>query len=291
MMTYWHESTHIERWFRGMLSPLHLLMVIILVTTGVSEWQMSWCEHLVGAYLASSNDKRPEIGTVWETEDRTTTAQSYLKTITDSRKEATRYAREASSFIQLASGILPGQWTHISKTHFKQLYLALPEPTAAELIPTLELVWLFNGTGMDKIFCEGKAHGLDIYFLTPENRVVRQMSLSRATVADLDQDSTVFKGTLEDIHDFAGTIYPANQFFKASLTLPPETLSELIIRPERLLPDRGKISRVGISPGQTSAYMQMGFEVHGSRGNMVIFTKGRNWAVKQLLQRLTGREQ
>jgi hypothetical protein len=290
-MTHWHESTQIKTWFREMLSPLHLLMVIILVITTVSEWQMDWCEHLVGAYLASSNDKRPETGTVWETGDRTATAQSYLKTITDSRKEATRYAREASSFIQLASGILPGQWTHISKTHFKQLYLALPEPTAAELIPPLELVWLFNGTDMDKIFCEGKSHGLDIYFLTPGNRVIRQVSLSRTTVADLDQDNSIFKGTLEDIDDFAGTIYPADHFFKTTLKLPAGTLSELIIRPERLLPDRGKISRVGIWPGQTSGYVQMGFEVQGPRGNMVIFTKGRNWAVQQLIQRLTEKVQ
>jgi len=267
-------------------SPLHLLMGIILVITAASEWQMRWGEHLVGAYLAAGNDKRPEIGTVWETEDRTALAQTYLKTIADSQEETTQYAREASSFIQLASGILPGQWTHISRTHFKQLYLALPEPAADQLIPPLELVWLFNGKDIDKIFCEGKSHGLNIYFLTPENRVIKKIFLSRETLATLDQDTTVFKGSLEDIQGFAGTIYPANQFFNTTLTLPPETRSELIIRPQRLLPDRGKISRVGIWPDHASPYVKMGFEVHGRKGTMVIFTKGRHWAVEQLLQRL-----
>ena len=252
---------------------------------------MNWGENLVGAYLASSNNKRPETGTVWETEDRTTLAQSYLKTITDSRKEATKYAGEASSFIQLASGILPGQWTHISKNHFKQLYLALPEPTATKLLPTLELVWLFNVIDVDKIFCEGKSHGLDIYFLTPENRVIKQISLGRAMLADLDQNSSVFKGTLEDIYDFAGTIYPANQFFKSTLILPAGTLSELIIRPELLLSDRGKISRVGIWSDQESGYVKMGFEIRDPRGNVVILAKGRNWAVQQLIQRLPGNTQ
>ncbi len=290
-------------------------MVIMLVITMVSEWQTDWCEHLVGGYLASMNEKRPETGTVWETGDRTDTAKSYLKTITDSRKEANRYAREASSFIQLASGILPGQWTHITKTHFEQLYLALPEPTAASLIPPLELVWLFNGTTVDKIFCEGKPHGLDIYFLAPENRVIKQISLSRATVAALDQDNTVFNGPLEAIPDFNGPVYPAARFFKVALTLATDTLSEVILRPERLLPDRGIFSRVGIwpdvpsglyespanqeglsslvvgRPGSKSrfargSYIKLGFEVQGPRGTLVIFANGRQWAVQKLVRQL-----
>ncbi|SMC93669.1 hypothetical protein SAMN02746065_1169 [Desulfocicer vacuolatum DSM 3385] len=252
---------------------------------------MSWCEHLVGAYLASSNEKRPEIGTVWEADGRTTTARSYLKTITDSHKEASRYAREASSFIQLASGILPGQWTHLGKTHFRQLYLALPEPTATELIPTLELVWLFNATDMNKIFCEGKPNGLDIYFLNPENRILKKIFLSRTKMTHLDQENHIFKGSLEDIDDFAGTIYTANHFFKTALALPAETLSELIIRPEILLPHRGKISQVGIWPNQKSGYVQMGFEIQTSQNNMVIFTKGRKQAVRQLTRQLTGKNQ
>ena len=288
-MTRWHESTQIKTWFRGALFPLHLLMILILATAMVSEWQTDWCEHLVGGYLTSMNKKRPEIGTVWETDDRTDTARSYLKTITESRKEANRYAREASSFIELASGILPGQWTHITKTHFEQLYLALPEPTAASLIPPLELVWLFNGSTVDKIFCEGKPHGLDIYFLAPKNRVIKQITLSRATVAALDHDNTVFNGSLGAIPDFHGPVYPAGRFFKTALTLATDTLSELILRPERLLPDRGTFSKVGIWPADSSGYIKLGFEVQGPRGPLVIFARGRQWAVQQLTGELQGR--
>ena len=285
-MTHWNEPTQIKTWFRGMLSPIHGIMFIFLVITLVSEFQTNWCEYLVGEYLASTNSKRPEIGTVWETGDRTDTARSYLKTITDSRKDATRYAREASSFIQLASGILPGQWTHITKAHFKQLYLALPEPAAVALIPPLELVWLFNGDTVDKIFCEGKAHGLDIYFLAPENRVVRQITLTRVTLSELDQDNTIFSGSLRDISDFQGTIIPSDKFFKTALTLAADTLSELIIRPETLMPDRGVFSRVGIWPADPTGYVKLGFEVQEPGENLVIFAKGRQWAVQKLIARL-----
>ena len=285
-MSHWNEPTQTRIWFRGIISPIHGIIFIFLVIAMVAEFETNWCEHLVGAYLASTNNKRPEIGTVWETGDRTDTARSYLKTITDNRKEASRYAREASSFIQLASGILPGQWTHITKNHFKRLYFALPVPAAMDLISPLELAWIFNGNKVDKIFCESKTHGLDIYFLAPENRVIKQITLTREVLAELDQDNTIFTGSLNDIPDFHGTIIPSDRFFNTALTLAGDTLSELIIRPENLLADRGVFSRVGIWPSDPSGYVKLGFEVHGTRGYLVIFIRGRQWAVQELTRRL-----
>lgn len=290
-MTNWHEPTQLNPWIKGLFSTLHGLIVVVVMIVLVSEWRLKWCETLVGSYLAAINDSRPESGTIWETGDRNDSARSYLTTLIQGRKEATRYARETTSFMELASGILPGQWTHISKRHFKRLYLALPEPAAVDLLPPLELAWLFGGTRVDRIFCEGKESGLEIYFLTGENSVVRQISLTREKLSKLDEADPLFQGSLADIPDFDGNIYPAKLFFQTISSLPRETISQLVIHPERLIREKGRLRRVGIWKQETSGYLQVGFEFTTDSGPLVIFTRGQKWAVEQLNRRLMRRLQ
>ena len=286
-MTNWHEPTRFNEWLHGVISPLHGMILMVILAVMVSEWQLNWCETLVGGYLAEINASRPETGTIWKTGSRSDAARSVLKNLIQERKAANRYARETTSFMELASGILPGQWTDISKQHFKRLYLALPESTAFELLPPLELVWLFSGTRVSRIFCEGKASGLELYFLTPENNVVKKLFFSRKTLSQLDETEIQFKGALTDIPTFKGTRYAAGQFFQALLAMPRETCSRLIFHPERLIREKDRLIRVGIWQQDTTGYQQMGFEFQTPEGPLVIFVKGQQWAVQQLSQRLS----
>lgn len=280
-MTHWHDPTDVKAWTKGIFSPLNALIIVVIMVTMVSEWRLNWCEGLVGHYLAAVNASRPETGTVWDTGAKNSTAKSYLKTIISNQKEASRYASETASFMELASGILPGQWTHITKNHFKSLYLALPESAAFDLLPSLELVWLFGSSDVDKIFCEGKAREIDIFFLGKANRVIKQISVSRAKLSEIDQANAFFKGRLEAVPDFTGTVYSATQFFKTALALPREAMSQLVLRPGKLMYERGRMVRVGIWPETPSPYIQLGFEIQGKKGPLVMFTKGQKWAVRQ----------
>lgn len=290
-MIKWYEPINTSEWLRRIFSVLSLVIFISAAAVVVSELRFDWCERMIGAYLASINSARPETGAVWETGRQTSRAKTYLKNITDGRRNAARYAQEATSFTELASKILPGQWARIDKDHFKRLYLNLPDATAEELIMQAELIWIFGGTGLHRIFCEGKPAGLDIFFLNPSNRVIKQITLSNAYLKRLETDETPYRGSLEQISEFEGHIYPSSIFFNALFKLPREIIPDLITNPEKLLKQEGEIVRAGIWNEVNSGYIRLGFEFKSDTGTKVVFIKGREWAVWRLSMKLTGGKQ
>ena len=287
-MTRWYEPTDTSQWLKRIFSVLNLTIFILAATFVISELRFDWCESMIGAYLASINNSRPETGAVWEAGRQTSRAHTYLKNITDGRQNAARHAQEASSFVELASKILPGQWAGIDKNHFKRLYLDLPDSMAQELIMPAELIWIFSGTGLQRIFCEGKSGGLDIFFLNPNNRVIKQITLKKADLERLEKDEAASPGHLEEIPGFEGRIYPASVFFNALLQLPKEIIPDLITNTDMLLNQEGEIVRAGIWNEVDAGYIKLGFEFKNDTKTSVLFIKGREWAVWRLSMKLMG---
>lgn len=272
--------------FKGAALPLVMILILIISGLMLLEWRLAWCEQLVGRYLAAINSLRPQTGTVWESGARTVAAHEQLRSIIQGRQKVEGYTRDAASFVELGSGMLPGQWTHISPSRFQQLYLALPAPAAQQLIPPLELVWLMDDEKVSRILCQGTAKGLNLFFLSPANQVQKQIFMSRTTLDRLDWDQYGLTGSLESLSDDAIRIYDAHRFFNAALSLPGTTLSELITAPERLMHDRGRFARVGIWPRSDNGFIQLGFEIIAEKGRRIILCQGREWAVRELVNRI-----
>ncbi len=290
-MIDWYEPIGISAWIRRTLSMFHLLLFSVLAVLVVSEFRFDWGEQLLGRYLASTNDLRPETGIIWKTGNQAQRAHTYLDTIVTERQNQARTAQEATSFSELARVVLPGQWTGLDRERFKSLYLDLPDDMATKLIPPAELVWLFGSPGLNRIFCQGKPQGLEIYFLGSDNRVIRQLDLDHQFLSDLENQETSFTGTLESMPGFAGRIYPADLFFKALLSLPMEVLPDLITTPEPLLREQGNIVRAGIWNEANSGYIRLGFEFHANSGTKVVLVRAREWAVWRLSMALAREEQ
>jgi hypothetical protein len=87
---------------------------------------------------------------------------------------------------------------------------------------------------------------------------------------------------------FQGRIYPVDQFFEALFTLPPDIVPDLMVDPQVLLKQEGKITHVGIWNEAQNGYIRLGFEFEAPGGHEVVFIKAREWAVWQLSLNMKG---
>ncbi len=290
MIRRWYEPSNFSEWLKRTLSFLNITVFVISTMFFISELRFDWFENLVGSYLVSTNDSRPKTGVIWETGKHTSNAHEYLNTIINKKEDAQQSVYEASSFSNLVSDILPGEWVTLDKSHFKSLYLTLEKSMAAKLINPAQLIWLLKGSSLDRIFCEGITGGVKIYFIDSENRVIKQMTLENKDIAETENSEQALPGQLDDMEGFAGRIYPARQFFDAVFKLPSDILPDLIANPEILLVQKGKLVRIGIWNVTQNGYIKLGFEFKTESENQVLFINGREWAVWQLSIHLKGDE-
>ncbi|OGR58891.1 MAG: hypothetical protein A3J80_11120 [Desulfobacula sp. RIFOXYB2_FULL_45_6] len=288
MARCWYEPLSFIEWLKRVFSFLNVALFLLTVVFFFSEFRYDWFEKLVGSYLVSTNELRPETGLVWETGKQTNNAHEYLNTIVNKKEDIRQNANKAGSFSELLSSLLPGEWVTLEKQQFKSLYLSLERSTSLKIIDPARLVWLLNGSNLDRIFCEGNKDGINIFFIDSENRVIKEIELQKKDIIELENSDKPLLGVLTDLAGFQDRIYPAQIFFGALLKLPAEIIPDLMVNPEALLRQEGKIIRVGIFNESVNGYIKLGFEFESPGGNRIVFLKGREWAVWQLSLNLKG---
>lgn len=170
----------------------------------------------------------------------------------------------------------------LEKQQFKKLYITLDKSVALKIIEPAQLVWLLNASSLERIFCEGVAGGVKIYFIDADNRVVKQIDLAEEDILKIEKGGQSVLGKLIDMDGFSGRIYPAEFFFNALFKLPADIIPDLMVDPETLLDQDGKIVKVGIWNEARNGYIKLGFEFEEKGKSRIVFIKGREWAVWQL---------
>ena len=290
MIQHWYASSTVGEWLKRSVSFLNLGVIILTLVIIVSEFRFDWCESLAGRYLMSTNDSRPEIGSIWETGRHTVNARQSLNQMILQRETLGRTARNADSFLDLTQGLGAGEWANLDKDRFRQLYLSLTPSHRHKLIEPARLIWLLNGSTTDRIFCEGRIGGVKIYFIDSGNRVIHQIDLENQALTSTTAEP-FFQGALEDIPGFSGSVYPADMFFQAVFRLPPDMMPDLIHDAETLLTRTGTIGRVGVWNTAEEGFIQLGFEFNQLGETRVVLIKAREWAVWQLSLALKGEDQ
>ena len=151
-MTQWYQPFKISEYLKRIFSIINLTFFIAFTALVFAEFEFNWCEHMIGNYLKTLNNKRPETGTVWKTDEQTSNAHTYLNTIVNKQINVSLAAGKATSFTQLALKIVQGQWVKFDKEYFKKLYLNLPDSIASQIIQSSELIWLFSNPDLSRIF-------------------------------------------------------------------------------------------------------------------------------------------
>ncbi|WP_300460015.1 hypothetical protein [Desulfobacula sp.] len=282
MIRQWYEPLIFSEWMRRAFSFLNIAVFMLTATVVFSEFRFDWFETLVGGYLESTNDSRPETGAIWEAGKQTANAQEYLNQIINKREDTRQIAHQAASFIDLSSSLLPGEWVTLEKQQFKTLYMALEKSMAVKIMDPVQLVWLLNGSTLDRIFCEGSLEGIKVYFIDSENRVIQQVDLKKEDLVEIENGEKPLAGKLVDMDGFQGRIYSPQNFFNALFELPGDIIPDLIANPKALLRQEGKITGVGIWNEAKNGYIKLGFEFEQAGVKQIVFVKGREWAVWQL---------
>ena len=285
----WSEPADLKEWVKRIFSIRPLLVCLLFLGLVISELRFDWMERTMGAFLVSTNSRRPESGTIWEAGRQKREARKTLDQIVSDRQTSQQETRQAESFKEIAATILPDQWVMISPDQFRRLYLQLNPETAANIIPSFDLVELINRDHWDRTYFEKDGDGLTIYLLDTENRVLKQLSISPAMLQGMGESQVEVDLSLDDMRQFHNRIYAADQFFKALDRLDPVARRNVILQPDQLLRHAGRITRVGISGKDLSGYTELGFEVESATRRTVILMNGDENAVLELRSRLDGR--
>lgn len=278
----WYDPPTISEFFRRTFSFLNISVLVLTCIFAAAEFRYNWCEQLLGGYLATTNRNRPETGAIWKTGEMASNAKNYLKDIVSKQNAARLHVQKSESFMEIARGLMPGEWINIEKEHFKKLYLKLSDPLAEKLLNPVKMVWLLNGPKLDRIFIEGEQKGIRIYFLDTSNKVMKRISLDMKLLDQFQKRSLSREASLEEFDGFKGRIYKADHFFRAVMNLPPDMMGDLISNPSILLEENGRLVRAGIWNEAKEGYIRLGFEFVHESVHKVIFVKGREWAVWQL---------
>ena len=286
----WSEPGDLNEWVRRVFAIRPLLVCLFFLALLISELRFDWMEQTMGNFLVSTNSRRPESGTIWETGRQTREARKTLDQIVSDRQTSQQETRQAESFKEIAATILPDQWVMISPDQFRRLYLQLNPETAAEIISSFDLLELINRENWDRTYFEKDGNGLNIYLLDTENRVLRQLTIPPALLYGMGESQVEMDQSLDNMPQFGSRIYPANLFFQTLDRLGDAVRKDAIPQPDQLLRFPGRITRVGISGQGFSGFTELGFEVESTTHRIVILMNGHERAVLQLRSKLEGRE-
>ena len=287
-MTEWAEPRDFREWAKRVFALRSLLMLMLLSSIFILELRFDWMERLAGSYLATTNSKRPESGSIWEKSRHTRTAQQTLEQILTDRQTLQREARNATTFTQIAANVTPGKGVMLSADHFRKLYLQLSPSIAHDIISPLELLELASNGRWRRTYLEKSTAGLTIYLLDANNRVLLQLELDSVLLGQLKRGEMALAESLDQMPVFQNRIYSAEQFFNSLQTFPEEVRRSIVPHPETLLEASGQIVRVGISDETLSGFIELGFEFFDGTQHRVILVQGNEWAVWRLRSRLEG---
>jgi hypothetical protein len=285
----WSAPANFNEWLKRIFSIRPLLVCLLFLGFIISELRFDWMERTMGAFLVTTNSRRPESGTIWEAGRQTRQARKTLDQIVSDRQTSQQETRLAESFKEIAATILPDQWVMISPDQFRRLYLQLNPETAARIISSFDLLQLINREHWDRTYFEKDGDGLIIYLLDTENRVLKQLGISADMLHSMGESQVEADQSLDDMSQFHSRIYPADKFFLALDRLDARARKAVISQPDQLLRYPGRITRVGISGRHLSGFTELGFEIESTTQRIIILMNGHESAVLELRSKLDGR--
>lgn len=283
MTPQWYAPISFKDHLKRLVALRTALVLSVVLALAVTEFRLDWIENLLGTYLVTTNAQRPESGTAWDQGRQTDQARQTLSQYAHERSGTQSDARRAVTMGQVLTGINAEQGAMISADHFVELYLKLPPMLSNELISPYTLLAHLSSNRWTRTFFERQSsEQLQIFLLDDHNQVLHRLSVGSILIEHIQRGEVAVQTRLDQLGDFAGRIYPAEQFFAALNTLPEEVKRGIVASPGSLLQVSGRIVRIGISGQALDETVDIGFEVEDVQGVKVILTQGRLPDVRRL---------
>ncbi|MCP3952947.1 MAG: hypothetical protein GY697_12135 [Desulfobacterales bacterium] len=258
------------------------MLLLLMIALVVTEFRFDWIENAVGAFLVTTNSRRPESGTIWDQGRQSDMARQTLAQYADQRQNVQREVRRATSMGQVVAGIDSERGAMISAPHFVELYLKLPPVLSHEIISPYTLLTQLSAGHWRRTFFERQGQQLSVYLLDDHSQVLHRLAVGPGLLGHIQRGEVAIHSSLYHLSDFAAFIYPAEQFFTALNALPASVRQGIIAHPEDLLRVSGRIVRVGISSDAVDGAVDLGFEVEDAEEPRVILMQGRPNDVQRL---------
>jgi hypothetical protein len=287
-MTPWHTPPNFKAWFRRLLAPRMVMLLLAVAGLAMTEVRFNWVERVAGAYLETTNPYRPQSGTIWDQDRRTDMARQTLAEYANQRQSVQREVRQAGSLSQVVANIADDTGVMISADHFVDLYLKLPPVLSHEIMSPYTLLTHMTGGQWQRAFLERHDKQLSIHLLDAQNQVLHRLNVGPLLLGHIERGEVAIQAGLDQLMDFAAHIYPAERFFKVLNTFPEDVQKRIISHPQDLLRVRGRIRRIAISSGAFGDAVDLGFEVEGLDGPRVILMQGDREDVRRFQRVLEG---
>jgi hypothetical protein len=278
----WCEPRDFRDWIRRCFSLRPLMCILAVLLIAALEFRFDWMERALGAYLARTNQKRPETGVIWEDARHTQQARDLLDEIAMDRGTAQRNARSSENLAEITSLTANNEVVWVSQERFRTLYLKLPYSIASQIISPVELAQLFGEGRWDRTYIRGFQDQRRIYLIGRDNQVLREINLSAEIVMQIERSQSIFAGPLEEWGATPDRIYATGRFFSALNSLPDDVRANVLSQPERIINAGGRLVRVGLMKQSQPQWVDIGFEIEDGAQRRVIVQPVREWAVERL---------
>ncbi|MDJ0783492.1 MAG: hypothetical protein QNJ22_16065 [Desulfosarcinaceae bacterium] len=285
-MNEWVEPTSLTESVKRALVLRNCTLLLVVVALVALEMRFDWAERLLGAYLVTTNNHRPESGAIWEVGHQTSAAREALEALVNERQSLQSQAEEAVSLAEIFGQLAQRDSLMLSADQFLRLYRALPDALRREVASPYHLLTLVHQGRWERTFFQKQGATIALHLLDGHNTVLSTLTISDTVQEYIDRGEVAVAGRLTSLSDFARQIYPANRFFQVLESLPEAVQRGILPQPESLLASPDRILRVGISSEAYDGTLTLGFEREGSDGPRVILVQGREWDVWQLARRL-----
>lgn len=288
MMPSWYTAFSTRQWLGRTFCARNLVLVGIFCLVLAGEFYFGWIEMAVGAYLASTNSRRPESGTVWQWRHKTLQARRKLESLVTNPDFTEDSDDDVRGLARIFGQAASGSPVMLAAGRFISLYRRLPPQLGEEIASAFELLNLQTGRNWTRTYVEADGNGVTLYHLDQGNQVLSKTHIGPELLEYLARGQAMVPGSLESMQDFRGHIFPAADFFKALMKLPENVSRKVIERPDALLEFGPRILRAGISSEDSADKVTIGFEIELDGRSQVMMLQADKEAVSRLRRLLAG---
>ncbi len=261
-MPSWYTALNPRQWLGRAFCARNLLLVGIVFLAVAGELHFDWAESVIGSYLAATNSRRPESGTVWQWRHKILQARQKLETLVPRPVFSEDTDDGTLGLAQVLRQAAAGQGVMLAARRFVSLYRRLPPQLADEIGSAFELLRLQTDEHWTRTYVEGDKTNVTLYHLNAGNQVLAKVTIGADLMDYIARGKAMVPGTLASLEDFRGHIFPAAAFFQALLSLPDRLRRKVIARPDALLEFGSQIAWAGISSQDTADRVTIGFEIN-----------------------------
>jgi len=270
----------------GVAGAIWLWIAAFLAISLTVEFQWNVVEKWIGSYLDWHNDRRPKIGTAWESFDQTVHAVGKVDTLVGELRDRESEVESINSIAEVPNMLAPRGGIAVSKADFLRLFRGLSSYLWEEWIPAKDLMRMTQREDWARCYMWWDGGKLDMYMVDQSNEVLFRRTIPGDWLEIVGMNGKQQSGVLEETGEFSRRVYPADRLWQILDTLDDDVVKQLLSTPG--LKQAESLHRIGISNVVVAGLGVVGLEFTTPSGfsvERVVIHDDDLWDLGNLLDR------